>query len=70
MPKGETMRTTLDISKELMEEGLRVTQSKTKTELVNLALKEIIRKNKIQKIKKYQGKIDSEIDLDKLRKRA
>ncbi|MFP4547225.1 MAG: type II toxin-antitoxin system VapB family antitoxin [Fidelibacterota bacterium] len=64
------MKTTLDISKELMEEGLRVTQSKTKTELVNLALKEIIRKNKIQKIKKYQGKIDLKIDLDNLRKRA
>lgn len=70
MHSGETMKTTLDISKELMEEGLRVTQSKTKTELVNLALKEIIRKNKIQKIKKYQGKIDLKIDLDNLRKRA
>ncbi len=70
MHSGETMKTTLNVSKELIEEGLRVTQSKTKTELVNLALKEIIRKNKIQKIKKYQGKIDLKIDLDNLRKRA
>ncbi|MCF8260971.1 MAG: type II toxin-antitoxin system VapB family antitoxin [Melioribacteraceae bacterium] len=63
------MRTTLDIPEGLINEALRITQSKTKTELIKLALENIIQKNKIMELKKYRGKIDLDIDLDTLRKR-
>jgi Arc/MetJ family transcription regulator len=63
------MRTTLDIPENLMKEALKITKSKTKTELVKMALENIIRKNKIRSIKDFKGKIDLNIDLDALRKR-
>ncbi len=63
------MRTTLDIPEGLINEALRITQSRTKTELIKLALENIIQKNKIMSLKKYRGKIDLDIDLNTLRKR-
>ena len=63
------MRTTLDIPESLINEALRITHSRTKTELIKLALENIIRKNKIMGLKKYRGKIDLDIDLNTLRKR-
>lgn len=63
------MRTTLDLPEELLEEAMTVTRSKTKTGVIVLALEELIRKAKIAELKKYKGKIDLDIDLDKLRDR-
>ena len=63
------MRTTLDLPESLIEEGLRVTQIKTKTALITTALKELIRKYEIADIKNYKGKIDLNLDLDSLRDR-
>ena len=42
------MRTTLDIPEGPINEALRITQSRTKTELIKLGLKNIIQKNKIK----------------------
>ena len=63
------MRTAVDIPEGLINKALRITQSRTKTELIKLALKNIIQKNKIKGLKKYRGKIDPDIDLNTLRKR-
>lgn len=63
------MRTTLNIPDYLINEALRVTKIRTKTELIKIALENIIQKNKIKLLKKYKGKIDLDIDLDLLRKR-
>jgi Arc/MetJ family transcription regulator len=63
------MRTTLDIPEELINEALKITHSRTKTELIKLALENLIQKNKIKALKRYRGKVDLEIDLDSLRKR-
>ena len=63
------MRTTLDLPEELLEEAMTVTQSKTKTGVIVLALEELVRKTKISELKKYKGKIDLDIDLNKLRDR-
>lgn len=64
------MRTTLDIPQDLIDEALKITQSKTKTELIKLALENIIQKNRIRSLKNYRGKVDINIDLDSLRKRT
>ena len=38
------MRTTIDIPEDLMKEAMKVTNSYTKTELIKIALKNIIQK--------------------------
>lgn len=63
------MRTTLDIPENLMIEALELTNSKTKTELIKMALENIINQNKILALKKYRGKLDLDLDLNILRKR-
>ena len=63
------MRTTLDLPKELIDEGMNVSQQKTKTALIIEALEELIRKKKIQQLKDYKGKVSLDIDLAVLRDR-
>ena len=48
---------------------MKITASPTKTELIKIALRNIIQKNKIQQLKSFKGKVDLDIDLDSLRKR-
>jgi len=64
------MRTTIDILEDLMKEAMKVTNSSTKTELIKIALKNIIQINKIKSLKYYKGKIDLSIDLDIIRYRS
>ena len=63
------MRTTLDLPAALLPEAMRVTKQKTKTAVIITALEDLIRKNRTLGLKKYKGKIDLKIDLDKLRDR-
>jgi len=63
------MRTTLDLPASLLNEAMKLTHTTTKTGVIVKALEELIRKSKISDIKKYKGKIDLDIDLDKIRDR-
>ena len=63
------MRTTLDLPESLLEEAMSLTQSQTKTEVIKLALNNLIQKEKIQDLKSFFGKHDLEIDLNELRNR-
>jgi hypothetical protein len=63
------MRTTLDLSAPLIGEALKLTHCRTKTQVITLALKNLIQKEKIQRIKNYRGKLKLGIDLDALRQR-
>lgn len=63
------MRTTLDLPEKLMQEAMKVTHIKTKTKVITTALEELIRKNRIAGLKKFKGKVDLDIDLNKLRNR-
>lgn len=63
------MRTTIDIPEDLMKEAMKVTNSSTKTELIKIALRNIIQKNNIKSLKKYKGRIDLNIDLNIIRSR-
>lgn len=63
------MRTTLDLPEKLLSDAMEITHTGTKTGVIVLALKELIRKSKISALKKYKGEIDLEIDLDELRDR-
>lgn len=63
------MRTTLDLPENLLADAMKATNTETKTAVIVLALQELVRKAKIVDLKKYRGKIDLDIDLDKLRDR-
>lgn len=66
---GNNMRTTLDLSEELLNEAMQITNIKNKTKVITVALEELVRKSKISALKKYKGKVDLDIDLNKLRDR-
>jgi len=63
------MRTTLDLPEDLINEAMKITKANTKTDLIKLALHNIIQKNKIKFLKNYKGKINLDIDLNILRAR-
>ncbi len=69
MHKGVAMRTTLDLPQNLLDEAMEVSHLKTKTALIIAALEDLVRKNRIQGLKNYKGKIDLDMDLDSLRNR-
>ncbi len=63
------MRTTLDLPENLLDEAMKITSTSTKTGVIVKALEELVRKSKINDIKKYKGKFDLDINLDALRDR-
>ncbi len=63
------MRTTLDLPEKLVSEAMTITHTKTKTEVIKLALQNLIQKENIKDLKNYFGKIDLDIDLDIVRNR-
>lgn len=63
------MRTTLDLPEDLVNQAMKVTGAKTKSQLVTGALEEVIKKEKRLRILSYKGKINFDIDLNLLRER-
>jgi len=63
------MRTTLDLPDTLIHEAMSLTQISTKTEVIKYALENIIRREKIKGLTNYFGKLNRDVDLDKLRNR-
>ncbi len=62
------MRTTLDIPGNLIEEALRETGAKTKSQLIKDALQAQIDRAKRKRLIFAKGKIDLNIDLDVARR--
>jgi len=62
-------RTNIDLDDRLVREGLKVTRLRTKKELVNYALEELIKKARRRRILKLEGKVRWEGDLRQMRAR-
>lgn len=60
------MKTMIDLPDELIEEAMQLTDIKTKTQVIILALQELVKKNKIAELKNFKGKVNLEIDIDTL----
>ncbi len=64
------MRTTLDLPESLLNEAMKASHQKTKTAVIVSALNDLIRKNKLQQLRAFRGKVDINLDLNQLRKRS
>ncbi len=60
-------RTNIELEDKLVEEGMRVFKCKTKKELVNLALQELLKKEKRKEILKLQGTKQWVGNIDEMR---
>ena len=62
------MRTNIVLDDNLIKKGFKLTKAKTKKELVNLALEELIKRKQRKQILKLEGKVKWQGNLKKLRK--
>ncbi|HMB19965.1 MAG TPA: type II toxin-antitoxin system VapB family antitoxin [Spirochaetota bacterium] len=61
------MRTNIDIDERLMRDAMKATNLKSKKEVVQVALTELIRLEKRKSILRYRGKAKWDGDLDQMR---
>ncbi len=61
------MRTNIEINDELMKETLKITGLKTKREVVDEALRTLLRLKKQEGLRKLRGKVQWEGDLEAMR---
>jgi len=65
--KQDTVRTNIVLDNRLVEEGLKATGLKTRRELVDFALRELLRHKQQQKLLTLKGKVKWEGDLAEMR---
>jgi len=64
------MRTTLNLDDEALQAAMKFAEGRTKTEVVNEALRKFVRAKRRRQLLELRGKIEWEGDIDALRKRA
>jgi Arc/MetJ family transcription regulator len=62
------MRSTIDINEELLKEAMKLTSAKTKKELINQSLEEIIRRKRIEDLAGKLGRFDLKLTKKQLQK--
>lgn len=63
------MRTTLDLPVELIEEARAALGFKSKTDTVVLALRELVRRRRLDELKDMLGRVELDVDLPRSRRR-
>ena len=63
------MRTTLDLPEALVEEARSAAGFKSKTDAVIFALKEVVRRSRVEELKSLFGTLKIDLDLPKSRRR-
>ncbi len=59
------MRTTLNLDDELVQELMKATRARTKTDAIHQAISDMIRRKKLDKLKSLSGKIRINLDWQK-----
>ena len=62
------LRTNIELDEKLVEEAMKLTHKKTKKELVNYALEELVCRMKRKKLLEHEGKVKWTGNLDEMRK--
>lgn len=63
------MRTTLDLPADLLEESRRLLGFKSKTDTVITALRELIRRRRLDELADQAGKVKIDVDIPRSRRR-
>ena len=63
------MRTTLDLPADLVEEARNALGFKSKTDTVVLALREVIRRSRLDELKALMGRVQLDVDIPRSRRR-
>jgi hypothetical protein len=63
------MRTTLDLPGDLLEEARAFLGFKSKTDTVVLALRELVRRSRIEELKTLLGRVRLDVDVPRSRRR-
>ena len=63
------MRTTLDLPEPLIEEARKSLGFKSKTDTVVFALREVVRRGRVEDLKRLFGSMDLQIDVSHSRRR-
>jgi len=61
-------RTNIELDDRLVAEAMKLTKKKTKKDVVNYAVEELVRSLKRKKMLELEGKVDWTGDLDEIRK--
>ncbi len=64
------MRTTLNIDDEVLQAAMELSQGQTKTEVINEALRRLVRAKRRRRLLELRGKVEWQGDVDQLRKRS
>jgi Arc/MetJ family transcription regulator len=64
------MRTTLNLDDEALEAAMKFSVGRTKSEVVNEALRQFVRTRSRRQLLDFRGKVEWTGDLDALRKRG
>jgi Arc/MetJ family transcription regulator len=64
------MRTTLDLPAELVDEARSVLGFTSKTDTIVLALRELVRRRRIDELKDLLGRVVLDVDVARSRRRA
>ena len=67
MYKTSIMRTNIDLNDQLVRQALELTQARTKKEVVELALQNLVSTLQRQQLLQLRGKVDWEGDLEAMR---
>ncbi|MBM4064824.1 MAG: type II toxin-antitoxin system VapB family antitoxin [Planctomycetes bacterium] len=67
--KEHTLRTTLTINEELLEEAKTLSGAKTKKEAIEIALEEFVRRERSKKLVALEGKVELSFSLPEFLKR-
>lgn len=62
------LRTNIELDEKLVSEAMKLTHIKTKKDLVNYAIEELVHKIKRKKILDLEGKVEWTGDLSEMRK--
>ncbi len=65
--KGDVMRSTVTIKKEILDRLLKETKTKSKASAVREAINEYLRRKKIEKIKFMKGKMEFDLTAEEIR---
>jgi Arc/MetJ family transcription regulator len=63
------MRTTLDLPDDLLQEAQRLLGFKSKTDVVVLSLRELVRRRRLDGLKDLLGRVTLDVDVPRSRRR-